>query len=84
MTDEAAETIEHGELGGGYRRLVVKAPKMAADLAPGQFVHVRVPALEPTALRRPLPSPSTSTSLPSTSNRADVAKSRSSSERAKW
>lgn len=53
MTDEAAETIEHGELGGGYRRLVVKAPKMAADLAPGQFVHVRVPALEPTALRRP-------------------------------
>ena len=53
MRDEKAKTVEHAELGSGYRRLVVEAPAMAAELAPGQFVHVRVPALEKSALRRP-------------------------------
>ena len=53
MTDEEAKVIEHVEIGAGYRYLVFEAPKMAADLEPGQFVHVRVPALETSALRRP-------------------------------
>ena len=53
MTDELAKVVEHVEIGAGYRYLVFEAPKMAADLVPGQFVHVRVPDLEASALRRP-------------------------------
>ena len=53
MIDESAKVIEHREIGAGYRYLVFAAPKMAAELQPGQFVHVRVPALETSALRRP-------------------------------
>ena len=53
MTDESVEVREHVEVGGGYRFMVFVAPKMAAELSPGQFVHVKVPALEKSALRRP-------------------------------
>ena len=53
MTDEVCKVAEHAEIGAGYRYLVLEAPKMAADLLPGQFVHVRVPGLESSALRRP-------------------------------
>ena len=53
MTDEKCKVVEHGEIGAGYRYLVFEAPKMAAELQPGQFVHVRVPGLEASALRRP-------------------------------
>ena len=53
MRDEAAKVVSHEEIGAGYRYLVFEAPKMAEELEPGQFVHVRVPALETSALRRP-------------------------------
>lgn len=53
MNDERVKVVEHREIGAGYRYLVFEAPKMAAELQPGQFVHVRVPTLETTALRRP-------------------------------
>ena len=53
MTNENSKVVEHSELGAGYRLLVFEAPQMAAGLQPGQFVHVRVPALEGSALRRP-------------------------------
>ena len=53
MTDETCKVVEHDEIGSGYRYLVMEAPQMAAELLPGQFVHVRVPALEASALRRP-------------------------------
>ena len=53
MVDEICKVISHEEIGTGYRYLVLDAPKMAAELQPGQFVHVRVPALETSALRRP-------------------------------
>ena len=53
MLDEKTTVISHTEIGAGYRFLVFEAPKMAADLQPGQFVHVKVPALEASALRRP-------------------------------
>ena len=45
--------ISHADCGPGYRLLVLDAPQVAADARPGQFVHVRVPALEASALRRP-------------------------------
>lgn len=53
MIDESCTIVSHDETGPGYRFLVLSAPRMAADLKPGQFVHVRVPGLEETALRRP-------------------------------
>ena len=53
MTDEKCKVAEHADVGAGYRYLVLEAPKMAAELEPGQFVHVRVPTLEVSALRRP-------------------------------
>jgi dihydroorotate dehydrogenase electron transfer subunit len=53
MLNEKCEILVHDELAAGYRLLVVKAPGMAPQLVPGQFVHVKVPALEKSALRRP-------------------------------
>ena len=53
MRDEKCKVVEHRDIGTGYRHLVLEAPMMAAELQPGQFVHVRVPALEKSALRRP-------------------------------
>ena len=53
MIDERTKVVEHTEIGTGYRYLVLEAPQMAGALQPGQFVHVRVPALEKSALRRP-------------------------------
>ena len=51
--DEKAVVKTHEDIGNGYHRLVFEAPKMAAEMVPGQFVHVKVPALEESALRRP-------------------------------
>ena len=53
MIDEKCKVIEHRELGSGYRFISFDAPKIAEGAIPGQFVHVRVPALEASALRRP-------------------------------
>lgn len=53
MLNEKCEILVHDELAAGYRLLVVKAPEMAPRLVPGQFVHVKVPSLEKSALRRP-------------------------------
>ena len=53
MQDASAKVVEHREIGAGYRYLVLEAPGIAASLTPGQFVHVKVPALEASALRRP-------------------------------
>ena len=51
--NEKTTVASHVEAGPGYRFLVLDAPQLAERLAPGQFVHVRVPALEASALRRP-------------------------------
>ena len=53
MTDESCNVVKHEDMGSGYRRLVLDAPAIASDAQPGQFVHLRVPALEASALRRP-------------------------------
>lgn len=37
----------------GYREVVLDASDLARAAQPGQFVHVRIPSLEATALRRP-------------------------------
>ncbi len=48
-----AKIVHHDDVGHGYRRLLLDAPGLALHLKPGQFVHVRIPTLEATALRRP-------------------------------
>ena len=53
MVNEVCKVVEHTDIGSGYRQIVFDAPKIAANAQPGQFVHVRVPALEASALRRP-------------------------------
>ena len=53
MVNETCKVIEHRELGSGYRFISFDAPQIAAAATPGQFVHVRVPGLEASALRRP-------------------------------
>ena len=51
--NEQTVVAVHEDAGPGYRFLELEAPRLADALVPGQFVHVRVPGLEPTALRRP-------------------------------
>lgn len=53
MTNEKCRVVEHRDIGAGYRYISFDAPEIAASAEPGQFVHVRVPALEESALRRP-------------------------------
>ena len=53
VIDEETKIASHEDAGPGYRFLVLDAPKLASVLTPGQFVHVRVPGLEASALRRP-------------------------------
>ena len=53
MTNEKCIVESHEEIGSGYRFLVFRARFMAPQICPGQFVHVKVPALDKSALRRP-------------------------------
>jgi len=53
MTEEKCRIARHEDMGAGYRLLVLEAPEAASAAAPGQFVHIRIPGLEETALRRP-------------------------------
>ena len=53
MTNEFCKVLEHTDIGAGYRYLALEAPQIVAAAVPGQFVHVKVPALEMSALRRP-------------------------------
>ena len=51
---ERSSVLSLEDLGSGYRRLRLGAPATAAAAAPGQFVHVRVPALDASSMRRPV------------------------------
>lgn len=53
MIRQKCKVTEHTEIGEGYRYLAFESPEMVAAMIPGQFVHIRVPALEESALRRP-------------------------------
>ncbi len=53
MKQENAIILEHHEISGGYRLLVLESPAVALDALPGQFVHLRVPGLDCSVLRRP-------------------------------
>jgi dihydroorotate dehydrogenase electron transfer subunit len=53
MRIEKAIVKTHARVGGDYRELVLDAPLSAAAALPGQFVHLRVPRLDGSVLRRP-------------------------------
>ena len=53
MKDVTCRVIGQTPLTAGYWALDMEAPGLAEAAQPGQFVHVRVPGLEPIALRRP-------------------------------
>ena len=51
--NERCRIVQNVDIGPGYKLLSVSAPAIAAKAVPGQFVHVKVPSLEASALRRP-------------------------------
>jgi len=53
MQIEKAIVKTHDLVGGDYRELVLSAPVTAEAAVPGQFVHLRVPRLDGSVLRRP-------------------------------
>jgi len=53
MRLETSVVVAHAEGAAGYRILELRSPAIAAAVQPGQFVHLQVPGLEDTALRRP-------------------------------
>jgi len=53
MRDETGKVLEHRDIGNGYHFLALALPEIAGAARPGQFVHVRIPTLERSALRRP-------------------------------
>ena len=54
MLNETTTVLEHADCGPGYRRIVFDAPGIVAEAQPGKYVHIRVPGLESSALRRPI------------------------------
>lgn len=53
MQIEKGIVQEHTAMGGGYRLLTLSAPSVCSLVKPGQFIHLRVPGLEESVLRRP-------------------------------
>ncbi len=53
MYQENANVISQEKVQGGYHVLTLRAPLMVSAVQPGQFVHVRVPHMEESLLRRP-------------------------------
>ncbi len=53
MKVEDANVLEHCDFGGGYNLLVFDVPSVASQVVPGQFVHLLVPRLDGSVLRRP-------------------------------
>jgi dihydroorotate dehydrogenase electron transfer subunit len=53
MRLEQARVLSQTPLGADFSMLEMEAPQIAALAKPGQFIHVQVPNLQGTALRRP-------------------------------
>ena len=53
MRMEEAKVVEHSEIQGGYFLLAMDAPGIAPQVQPGQFVHMKIPHLDTSVLRRP-------------------------------
>ena len=53
MITEKGKVEAVSDIGGGYRLLVMHCPGISEQARPGQFVHVLVPRLDGSVLRRP-------------------------------
>lgn len=53
MQCSTVKVIHQEEVHGGYRVLWLDAPGIAPLVQPGQFLHIRVPHMEESVLRRP-------------------------------
>ena len=53
MRLEQATILSHTASGPHYRVMELHAPRIAAEARPGQFVHVQIPNLQGSLLRRP-------------------------------
>ena len=53
MQVETGVVQEHFDIGSGYRQLTLSAPAVCPQVKPGQFIHLRVPGLGESLLRRP-------------------------------
>ena len=53
LRNETARIISNEKVGSRLYLMRVEAPEIAADLQPGQFVHMKVPRMEAHILRRP-------------------------------
>ena len=53
MLEQTGQIVSNERDTDSYFRLVVRAPKIAPLIQPGQFAHVRVPSLKDALLRRP-------------------------------
>lgn len=53
MKLEEATILAHVAVQGAYRMLCFSAPQLAAQVRPGQFIHVQIPQMHDAALRRP-------------------------------
>lgn len=53
MQIETGTVVRHESAGGYYRVLALDLPGVASTAAPGQFVHLRIAALQDAVLRRP-------------------------------
>jgi len=53
MKLKEARVLTHRDVAESYRELTLECPAVAAAVKPGQFVHLRVPRLDGSVLRRP-------------------------------
>ncbi len=53
MLEQTVQIVSNERDTDSYFRLVLRAPRIAPLIQPGQFAHVRVPALKDALLRRP-------------------------------
>jgi dihydroorotate dehydrogenase electron transfer subunit len=53
MKIEQGRVLEHGEFAAGYRIMTFEAPAIAPLVKAGQFIHLRIPELDGSVLRRP-------------------------------
>ena len=53
MQCSTVKVVHQEEVQGGYHVLWLDAPDIAPQVKPGQFVHIRVPHMEESVLRRP-------------------------------
>jgi dihydroorotate dehydrogenase electron transfer subunit len=53
MVEQTVQIVSNERETDAYFRLVLRAPEIAQDTEPGQFLHLRIPPLRDALLRRP-------------------------------